>query len=34
MLHQVGEDTIEAIDDLPRLEDIDASKDVDLQVCT
>jgi UDP-N-acetylglucosamine pyrophosphorylase len=27
----VGEDTIEAIDELPRLEDIDASKDVDLQ---
>lgn len=29
---QVGEDTIEAIDELPRLEDIDAAKDVDLQV--
>ncbi len=29
---QVGEDTIEAIDDLPRLEDIDAARDVDLQV--
>jgi hypothetical protein len=29
---KVGEDTIEAIDDLPRLEKLDASKDVDLQV--
>jgi UTP--glucose-1-phosphate uridylyltransferase/phosphoglucomutase len=27
----VGEDTIEAIDDLPRLEKLDAAKDVDLQ---